>query len=79
MASNKPSLSDIIRGVHTAVDAAEVAQDAADSLASPTNLRRRAEEHARKAERARTRVGRAWHYWRADRLNGRAANIERGG
>lgn len=77
MPSKKPTLSDVIDATRTATETIKVGRAAANALASASDLRRRAEEHTAKAEHARTRLGRAWHLWRAGRLNERAADIER--
>lgn len=78
MSRSKPSITDVLNTVRGAIEVADAAQDAANALASVEDLRRRAEEHTIKAERARTRAGRAWHHWRAGRLNARATDLERG-
>lgn len=73
----KPSLSDVLTTIANAADTAQAIDAASNLVRSATTLRRRAKSHETKARKARTPVGRAWHQWRADRLNDRAADIER--
>lgn len=75
--SAKPSLSEVLTTIANAADAAQAIDSASNLVRSATTLRRRASTHAGKARKARTPIGRAWHQWRADRLNDRASDIER--
>ena len=73
----KPSLSEVLTTVAKAADTAQAIDSASNLIRSATTLRRRATTHGVKARKARTPIGRAWHLWRADRLNDRASDIER--
>lgn len=73
----KPSLSEVLTTIANAADTAQAIDSASNLVRSATTLRRRATTHGIKARKARTPIGRAWHLWRADRLNDRASDIER--
>jgi hypothetical protein len=75
--SAKPSLSDVLTTINRAADTVDTIDSASNLVRSQTSLRRRAKSHEVKARKARNIIGRAWHQWRADRLNDRAADIER--
>ena len=75
--SSKPSLSDVLTTISRAADTVDALDSASNLVRSETSLRRRAKNHEVKARKARNILGRVWHQWRADRLNDRAADIER--
>ena len=75
--SAKPSLSEVLTTIANAADAAQAIDSASNLVRSATTLRRRSATAKVKAANSRTRVGRAFWNWRADRLNDRASDIER--
>jgi hypothetical protein len=77
MSTKKPSLASVLNTIGHVADTAQALDSASNLVRSVTSLRRRAKEHEQKARSARTNIGRVWHLWRADRLNDRAADIER--